>query len=87
MKILAYKPGGGSIVELGERETELISQLSSAMTGQAWQPKAPRNYEIEGDMEKAFLAVIYFIQVKFAVNEIKSLANELDKAIGLKNEL
>lgn len=84
MKILAYKPGGGSIVELGERETELINQLSSAMAGQTWQPKAPRNYEIEGDMEKAFLAVIYFIQAKFAVNEIRKIADMLDESIGLK---
>lgn len=84
MKILAYTPSGGSIVEFGKSETELLEQLKTAMEGRDWQPKAPRGHPIDGDMEKAFLAIIYFIETKFSINAIRHLVDELDESIGIK---
>lgn len=84
MKILAYTPDGGSIVEFGKSETVLLEQLKTVVDEKEWQPKAPRLYAFDGDMEKAFLAVIYFIEAKFSINAIRCLADKLDESIGIK---
>jgi len=87
MKVLGRTSGGGSIIEFSSQESEILSELQEAIKGSSWSPSPPRGLPIEGNIEKAFIVILQFVEAKFAVNRIHQLANELDEAIGFKNDL
>lgn len=84
MNILGHTNEGGNIVELNSQEVELLARLEDAMEGNQWSPKLPRGMTIRGDLSKAFQAMIRFVEVKYAVNALRDLVNEIDEAIGVK---
>lgn len=86
MKILGQASNGGTIVELSEQETTILRDLQDAIAGATWTPRPPRGIAVEGNIEKAFLAILNFVQAKYAINELRNVVDNLDKIIGLENE-
>ena len=84
MKILGRTPQNGSILELSPQETDILGQLQVAMDDADFSPEIHRRYPIEGNLDKAFIAIMHFIEVKFAINRLRILAEELDESIGIK---
>lgn len=84
MKILGRTPQGGNILELSPQETETLGQLQIAMDNADFSPEIHRRYPIEGNLDKVFIAIMHFIDVKFAINRLRILTEELDESIGIK---
>lgn len=81
MKVLGRTPEGGNIIELTSQEASLLVELQDAIEGAAWLPGPPRQYLVDGNLDRAFLAIIHFVNTKFAINSLKRLVDELNEKV------
>jgi len=81
VKVLGRTLEGGNIIELSPQEVSLLIELQDAIEGASWIPGPPRQYPADGNLDRIFLAIIHFVNTKFAINSLKILVDELNEKV------
>lgn len=87
MKTIATTPEDTTLVEVSRSELVMLQKLAGITDGkilsELWIP--PTFVNMDYDLTDAFRAIIAWMGVKNKSNELRDLADKIDKAIGAKD--